>query len=65
MSIVDAQTLLVNVVAQVSNCGYNRTALGSIPSDCLIFSSAKRLLGSRLGDGIRGALVQFGCYQHR
>ena len=30
------------------------------------FSSAKTsLLGSRWGDGICGALVQFGCYQHR
>ena len=30
------------------------------------FSSAKKKsLGSRWGDGICGALVQFGCYQHR
>ena len=30
------------------------------------FSSAKKksLLGSSWGDGICGALVQFGCYQH-
>ena len=55
------------VVAQWQSTGdYDRTALGSNPSDYLVFFLfSKELFGGRWGDLIFGALVQFGRYQHR
>ena len=54
------------VVAQwQSTGGYNQTAWVRFPATASVFFfSKKSLLGSRWGDGICGALVQFGCYQH-
>ena len=48
-----------------STGGYNQTAWVRFPTTAwVLFFSKKSLLGSRWGDDICGALVQFGCYHH-